>query len=80
MMDAETAFVENDENMDIQESLVKFILSEVITRNAVDLKTLDRDLEPLRKSLNTDRLRITHADVVKQLQQMGSDIQDGEDL
>jgi aspartyl/asparaginyl-tRNA synthetase len=76
MMDAETAFCENDENMDIQESLVKFMLSEVITRNSADLKTLERDVSLLQTSIDTPWLRITHAEVVKQLQEMGSDIKD----
>lgn len=80
MMDAETAFCENDENMDIQESLVKFMLSEVITRNSADLKTLERDVSLLQTSIDTPWLRITHAEVVKQLQEMGSDIKDWEDL
>lgn len=80
MMDAETAFCENDQNMDIQESLVKYMLEEVIARNSNDLKTLDRDISVLQAYINTPRLRITHAEVVKQLQEMWSDIKDWEDL
>ncbi len=80
MMDAETAFCDNDQNMDIQESLVKFIVSEVIRLNTSDLKILDRDVEVLQKTVDEPFTRKLHADVVKELQSMWSDIKDGEDL
>ena len=40
MMDAETAFCDNNQNMDIQASLIKFIVSEVLRLRASELKIL----------------------------------------
>jgi len=79
MMDAETAFCDNDQNMDIQESLVKFMIGEVLRLNRPELEILERDIEKLESCL-VEFPRITHADIVKQLQDMWSDIKDGEDL
>jgi asparaginyl-tRNA synthetase len=40
MMDAETAFCDNKQNMDIQESLIKFILSELVRVRGLELEIL----------------------------------------
>lgn len=79
MMDVETAFVEHDENMDIQEGLVLHILKRVLEKNKKELKVLERDLAPLEK-IKAPFIRKTHAEVVKELQGMGSDIKDKDDL
>ena len=69
MMDAETAFCDNDQNMDIQESLVQFMISEVLRLNQQELAVLERDTSKLEACL-TPYPRITHAEIVKQLQEM----------
>jgi len=79
MMDAEAAFVEHNENMDIQEGLVLHILKCVLEKNRKELKVLERDIEPLEK-IKAPFIRKTHAEVVKELQGMGSDIQPDHDL
>lgn len=80
MMDAETAFCDNDQNMDIQEALIKYVISQVLATRKEELTILTRDIEALTRCVESERPRITHAEIVKQLQAMGSDIQDGEDL
>lgn len=50
MMDAEAAFVEHDESMDIQEAMVKFIVKRCLERCKNELKILERDTEPLKKN------------------------------
>lgn len=80
MMDAETAFCDNNQNMDIQASLIKFIVSEVLRLRASELKILWRDVEKLAKTASEPFPRRPHADVVKELQKLWSDIKDGEDL
>jgi asparaginyl-tRNA synthetase len=80
MMDAETAFCDNAKNMDIQESLIKFIVSEVIARNTAELQILDRDIDCLQKTVTHPFPRMLHAEAVKKLQEMWSDIKDWEDL
>lgn len=79
MMDAEAAFVEHEENMQIQEGLVQGIVEKVLEQNQEELKVLERDLEPLKK-IKAPFLRKTHAEVVRELQEMGSDIEPGADL
>lgn len=80
MMDAEAAFVEHDENMDIQEGLVKHIIKMALEKNKKELEILERDLEPLKKAIEGDFIRKTHTEVVEELQGMGSDIQANHDL
>lgn len=80
MMDAETAFCDNDKNMDVQEDLVKFIVGEVLRLRTPELEILERDIDVLKKTVENGFPRRTHAEVVKELQWLGSDIKDGEDL
>jgi asparaginyl-tRNA synthetase len=79
MMDAEAAFVEHEENMKIQENLVTHIVKRVLEKNLKELKVLERDIEPLKKIV-PPFIRKTHAEVVKELQDMGSDIKELDDL
>jgi asparaginyl-tRNA synthetase len=79
MMDAEAAFVEHEENMQIQEQLISFVATQVVENNQSELAILERDIEPLKK-IKPPFLRITHAEAVKKLQSLGSDIKDKEDL
>ncbi len=80
MMDAETAFCDNTQNMDLQEDLMKYVISQVLTQNTQELALIDRDTSKLEACLQTAWPRKTHADVVSELQALGSDIQAGEDL
>lgn len=79
MMDAEAAFVEHEENMQIQENLVTHIVKTVLAKNKKELEMLERDIEPLKK-IEAPFIRKTHAEVVKELQEMGSDIKENHDL
>jgi len=79
MMDAEAAFVDHEENIKIQEELISFIVKKVLEQNMQELEILERDIEPLKK-IKPPFGRMTHAEAVKKLQKMGSDIKDGEDL
>ncbi len=79
MMDAEAAFVEHEENMKIQEGLILHIIKRVLEKNRKELKILERDTAPLEK-IKAPFIRKTHAEVVKELQEMGSDIKSNDDL
>jgi len=79
MMDAEAAFVEHEENMKIQEALICFVVEKVLNENKEELATLERNIEPLQK-IKAPFLRKTHAEVVKELNEMGSDIRGDQDL
>src|SRR3989339_362225 len=79
MMDAEMAFIDLAENLEIQEKLVRFMVSAVLEKNQAELAILERDLKPLENILKPFH-QITHDEAVKQLQALGSDIKPGEDL
>jgi len=79
MMDAEAAFVDHKGNMELQEQLISYMVKRVLEENAEELKILERDIEPLKKVV-APFYRITHAEAVKKLRAMGSDIGDMDDL
>lgn len=79
MMDAEAAFVEHEENLKIQESLVCFIVERVLKNCQAELKILERDQEALKR-VQAPFIRMTHADAIKWLREHGSDIGDMDDL
>lgn len=78
-MDAEAAFVEHDENMKIQEELVSFVVQRVLQENRQELTILERDVSKL-ESVKAPFYRMTHAEAVRKLREMGSDIKEDDDL
>jgi asparaginyl-tRNA synthetase len=80
MLEAEASFMDQTENMALQEEMTAFIVSRVLERRADDLKTLERDIAPLQKATEGAYPRIRYTDAIKQLQALGSDIKDGDDL
>ncbi len=79
MMDAEMAFIEHNENLKLQESLISFIVQQVLEKNQNELKILERDTKPLEK-ITPPFYRLTHAEVVKKIREMGGDMKEDEDL
>jgi len=78
-MDAETAFATHDDNMEIQERLMCFIVERVLQNCQLELKILERDQEPLRR-VRGPFPRLTHTAAVNQLRELGSDIKPNDDL
>ena len=79
MMDAEMAFINLDDNMNVQEELIRHMVSAVLENNKAELEILERDIKALENTVKPFH-KITHTEAVKMLQDMGSDIKDGEDL
>lgn len=79
MMDAEAAFVEHAENLKIQEELISYMVQKVLEENQEELKILERDTKILEK-VKPPFYRLTHAEAVKKLHELGSDIGDKDDL
>jgi asparaginyl-tRNA synthetase len=79
MMDAEMAFVEHDENLQIQEQLISHLVVRCLEKNKEELKILERDIKPLEK-IAPPFYRMTHKDAVKKLHELGSDIGHEDDL
>lgn len=79
MMDAEMAYCDHEGSMEIQEQLISHIVKRAIEKNFYELNILERDMEKLAKT-QVPFKRITHAEAVKKLRAMGSDIKDDDDL
>ena len=79
MMDAEAAFVEHEESMEIQENMIVYIMERVLEKCKKELKILERDIEPLKK-IKAPFTRLTYAEAIEKLNELGSDIKFGEDL
>jgi asparaginyl-tRNA synthetase len=80
MMDAEIPFIQQDENMQIQEDLLKYIIAQVLEVNHKDLAVLERDTTPLSTILEKPRPRMTHREFVDDLIAKGFDVQQGDDI
>lgn len=79
MMDAEAAFVEHNENLHIQEQLVSHIVQTVLAQNRQELAILERDVSKL-ETVKAPFHRMTHAEAVRKLRELGSDIKEDDDL
>lgn len=79
MMDAEMAFCDFEQNMQIQEDLVLFIVRRVLEERRAELALLERDVSALEK-VKGPFSRLSHKEAVAQLRTLGSDIKEDEDL
>ena len=79
MMDAEAAFVEHEENLKIQEGLVRHIVRYCLEHCHEELVILERNLETLKQA-DAPFTRYTYDQAIKKLNELGSDIKYGEDL
>lgn len=79
MMDAEMAFIGLDDNLDTQERLIRFMVQAVLEKNKTELEILERDTAPL-ENIAKPFYRLTHAEAVAKLKELGSDIGERDDL
>jgi asparaginyl-tRNA synthetase len=79
MMDAEAAFVEHEENMQIQEELIRFVIRSVIESNLTELELLERDIKQLEKA-DAPFKRMTHREAIMLLRKKGVQIGDKDDF
>jgi asparaginyl-tRNA synthetase len=73
MMDAEMAFVSFEENLQIQEDLIFYIVQTVLAKHKDDLAILERNTAPL-EALKKPFIRWTHAQYVEELIKAGFDV------
>lgn len=78
-MDAEAAYMEHEESMELQEDMVVFIVARCLEQCGKELEVLERDIEPLKK-IKTPFTRLTYSEAIEVLKEKGSDIKFGEDL
>jgi asparaginyl-tRNA synthetase len=79
MVEAEMAFHEHADNLELQENFVSYIVQRTIRERPEELARLERDIEPLRK-IEPPFHRLSYDEAVEILRQNGSDIQWGDDL
>ncbi|MBI5023213.1 MAG: asparagine--tRNA ligase [Candidatus Magasanikbacteria bacterium] len=79
MMDAEAAFVEHEENLQIQENLTRYIIRYCLTYCQKELAILERDTTKLAQ-VDAPFVRLNYKEAIAKLRQLGSDIKEGEDL
>jgi len=80
MMDAEIPFIQQDENMQIQEDMLKYLITQVLEKNAADLTLIGRDTAPLEAIINKPRPRMTHEEFVDDLIAKWFDVKQGDDI
>lgn len=79
MMDAEAAFVEHEENLRLQEGLVRYIIRYTLENCQEELRMLERDMTKL-EGADQPFTRYTYDQAIAKLNELGSDIKYGEDL
>ena len=79
MMDAEAAYVEHDENMAIQEGLIRHVIRTVLAKCDKELDILERDKDAL-KAADAPFRKMTHYEAIEYLRSKGSEIDHGSDL
>ncbi|TGL55066.1 asparagine--tRNA ligase [Leptospira kemamanensis] len=80
MLEAETAFLGQEGNLDLQERFVKSVLKTTVERTKEDLKTLDRDPSPLLQYLEKPFPRVDYGEAIRILKEVGEVIEWGEDI
>lgn len=80
MMDAEIPFIQQEENVQIQEDMLKYIITQVLEKNTKDLTLLGRDATPLQSIVDKPWIRMTHAQWVDDLIAKGFDVKQGDDV
>lgn len=79
MLEAEIAFYENEDNMNLQEEMISYLVSQVLSRNTKELLLLGRDIEPLKK-VKPPFPRIEYTEALKILDKLGKPVEWGDDL
>jgi asparaginyl-tRNA synthetase len=80
MIEPEMAYCTHEENMALQEAFVQHIVRHVLETCQMELKTIERDTKPLEKVIEGPFPRITYDEAIRLLQEMGHEIQWGDDF
>jgi asparaginyl-tRNA synthetase len=80
MVEPEVAYFTLDEDMQLAEDFVSYILSRVLERRREDLKTLERDPSRLQRAAIKPYPRITYDEAVERLKRKGMEVNWGDDL
>ncbi len=75
-IDAEIAFIDKNELMDIQEALISYIYERVSEKCKRELELIDRKVEPPKRPFH----RLDYREAIERVQEMGHQVEYGEDL
>jgi len=80
MAEAEVAYFDHEDNLVLQEELVRYIIQRVLEKRQPELKTLERDIPALERVLAEPFGRITYDEAVNILKEKGHEIEWGDDF
>lgn len=80
MVEPEVAYFNLDDDMQLAEDFVAYIVIRVLDRRREELKTLERDLVPLERAAQKPFARITYDEAIERLRAKGFKVQWGDDL
>lgn len=78
--EAEMSFVEHEENLQIQEDLVRFIVESVVDERRTELKQLGRDADLLLSEVADPFPRVDYAEAIDLLASKGHEVSFGDDF
>ncbi len=79
MVEPEVAFADSNENMELQEQFVSYIVGRALERCQEELKVLERDTSMLEQ-VTPPFPRMSYTQAVERLKELGSEIEWGRDL
>jgi asparaginyl-tRNA synthetase len=79
MIEPEMAWYDQDDNMDLQEAFVRYLVERVLERRQKELEVLERDTSAL-ECVSQPFVRLDYGDAVTLCRSKGSDLTWGEDL
>ena len=79
LVEPEVAFFDLNDNMDLAEEMLIYVVQKVLENRLSELKTLERDITPLEK-VSKPFPRITYDEAIKILKDKGIDFQWGSDF
>jgi len=80
MLDVETAFFDNDDNMDFQEDFIRAIIQRTIEKCPEEMSILERDTETILSQVDKKFARISYVDAIGILTKNGAEKSWGEDI
>jgi asparaginyl-tRNA synthetase len=80
MLEAETAYIGNEENLDLQDDFVRTVIRRTVAHCKHELLVLERDLEKILGYVSDPFPRIDYDEAISILQKKGVEIEWGEDI
>ena len=80
MAEAEMAYYEHEDNLRLQEELVRYIVERALERRRRELERLERDTKLLEREVEGPFARITYAEALEILKEKGHELEWGEDF